>query len=126
MTEAAVQDSEAMKQISYLTMVFLPATFVAVRIPHISHVDIRLTKLQGVFGMNVKEVVPNTKGTLPHYVLTVIPLTLLTIWIVMTFQTKYYTAGQTPSFWKRLMWPFLLGKQLFARQKNSSRNATSV
>jgi Mg2+ and Co2+ transporter CorA len=31
MTEAAVRDSEAMKQISYLTMIFLPATFVAVR-----------------------------------------------------------------------------------------------
>jgi hypothetical protein len=31
MTEAAVRDSEAMKQISYLTMVFLPASFVAVR-----------------------------------------------------------------------------------------------
>ena len=31
MTEAAVRDSEAMKQIAYLTMVFLPASFVAVR-----------------------------------------------------------------------------------------------
>lgn len=30
MTEAAVRDSEAMKQIAYLTMVFLPASFVAV------------------------------------------------------------------------------------------------
>ena len=32
MTEAAVRDSEAMKQIAYLTMIFLPASFVAVRI----------------------------------------------------------------------------------------------
>jgi len=30
MTEATVRDSEAMKRISYLTMVFLPASFVAV------------------------------------------------------------------------------------------------
>ena len=31
LTEAAVRDSAAMKQISYLTMVFLPASFAAVR-----------------------------------------------------------------------------------------------
>jgi hypothetical protein len=126
MTEAAVRDSDAMKQISYLTMVFLPASFVAVRLLHISQVDTRLTKLQSVFGMNVKEIVPHTNGTLPHYALAVVPLTLLTIWIVMTFQTKYYTTGQTPSFWKRLFWPFLLGKQLFTRRNNSYRNATTV
>lgn len=30
LTEATVRDSAAMKQIAYLTMVFLPATFVAV------------------------------------------------------------------------------------------------
>jgi hypothetical protein len=30
LTEAAVRDSTAMKQLSYLTMVFLPASFVAV------------------------------------------------------------------------------------------------
>jgi hypothetical protein len=33
LTEAAVKDSAAMKQIAYLTMFFLPPTFVAVSAP---------------------------------------------------------------------------------------------
>ncbi|KAH9474784.1 hypothetical protein JR316_0013249 [Psilocybe cubensis] len=49
MTEAAVRDSAAMKQIAYLTMVFLPASFVAT-----------------VFGMNIAEIAPGTNGTLAH------------------------------------------------------------
>ena len=44
MTEAAVRDSEAMKQIAYLTMIFLPASFVAVRTSFsVRRTDSRLT-----------------------------------------------------------------------------------
>lgn len=34
LTQAAVKDSAAMKQIAYLTMIFLPASFLAVSILH--------------------------------------------------------------------------------------------
>ncbi|KAF9011850.1 hypothetical protein BDQ17DRAFT_1405449 [Cyathus striatus] len=96
MTEAAVRDSAAltcsvaMKQIAYLTMIFLPASFVA-----------------AVFGMNVKEISPNTKGTLPHYIGTAISLTIVTIWIIIAFQSRYIFPERV-TFWKRLGWPVLL------------------
>ncbi|EAU84063.2 hypothetical protein CC1G_06925 [Coprinopsis cinerea okayama7 len=90
MTEAAVRDSAAMKQIAYLTMVFLPASFVAT-----------------IFGMNVKEIVPETSETLPHYFETAAPLTLATVWIIVAFQSKYILGYEMP-FWKRLGWPILM------------------
>ncbi|KAJ7243048.1 hypothetical protein C8J57DRAFT_1452471 [Mycena rebaudengoi] len=71
LTEAAVRDSAAMKQISYLTMFFLPASFAA-----------------AVFGMNVKEITPDTRGTIPHYLAFALPTTAVTIWIIMAFQYR--------------------------------------
>ncbi|KAF9467131.1 hypothetical protein BDZ94DRAFT_1249633 [Collybia nuda] len=100
MTEAAVRDSAAMKQIAYLTMIFLPASFVA-----------------AVFGMNVKTFAPETAGTLPHYVGAAISLTILTIWIIVAFQSRYIFAEGT-SIWVRLAWPFLLFGKLVKRKEN--------
>ncbi|KJA24138.1 hypothetical protein HYPSUDRAFT_39284 [Hypholoma sublateritium FD-334 SS-4] len=95
MTEAAAQDSAGMKQIAYLTMIFLPGSFVA-----------------AVFGMNVQEIVPSTHGTLAHYAETALPLTLLTIWVIIASQNRYiFPPGL--NFWMRLGWPVLvLGKVL--------------
>lgn len=90
MTEAAVRDSAAMKQIAYLTMIFLPATFVA-----------------GVFGMNVIEINPEGKATLPHYVAVALPLTVFTAWIIVAFQGRHFYRDDAP-FWHRLAWPFVL------------------
>ncbi|CAA7269923.1 unnamed protein product [Cyclocybe aegerita] len=100
MTEAAVRDSAGtplMKQIAYLTMVFLPSSFVAT-----------------VFGMNVKEIVPDTNGTLPHYVETALPFTLATVWIIIAFQSRYIFPEYV-TFWKRLGWPVLLLARLFGK-----------
>ncbi|KDR77305.1 hypothetical protein GALMADRAFT_440828 [Galerina marginata CBS 339.88] len=98
MTEAAVRDSAGMKQIAYLTMVFLPASFVA-----------------AVFGMNVKEISPDTHGTLPHYVAAALPFTLITVWIIVASQSKYIFS-ENVSFWKRLAWPFLLLARSWGRE----------
>ncbi|KAJ3552828.1 hypothetical protein NP233_g12785 [Leucocoprinus birnbaumii] len=84
MTEAA------MKQVAYLTMVFLPASFVA-----------------AVFGMNVKEISPDTQGTLPHYVGAALAMTLATIWIIIAFQSQYLLP-EGYSIYKRFAWPLLL------------------
>ncbi|KAF9559806.1 hypothetical protein CPC08DRAFT_637387 [Agrocybe pediades] len=88
MTEAAVRDSAAMKQVAYLTMVFLPASFVA-----------------GVFGMNVSEINPGSLGTLPRYIEIALPLTLITAWIIIAFQSKYIFENQNTTFVQRLGWP---------------------
>ncbi|KJA25334.1 hypothetical protein HYPSUDRAFT_37835 [Hypholoma sublateritium FD-334 SS-4] len=90
MTEAAVRDSAAMKQIAYLTMVFLPASFVA-----------------GVFGMNISEINPGTLGNLSIYVAIALPLTLITAWIIIAFQSRYIFPEGTP-FITRLSWPVKL------------------
>ncbi|KAJ4474453.1 hypothetical protein J3R30DRAFT_3258195, partial [Lentinula aciculospora] len=66
LAEVSVRDSAVMKQISYLTMIFLPASFVA-----------------AIFGMNVIEINPDSYGTLPHYLAAAIPLTSLTVWVMM-------------------------------------------
>ncbi|KAF8963414.1 hypothetical protein BDZ97DRAFT_1919846 [Flammula alnicola] len=76
-----------MKQIAYLTMVFLPASFVS-----------------GVFGMNVREINPGTLGTLPHYIAVSISLTLLSAWVIIAFQSKYLFSTNR-SFIARLAWP---------------------
>ncbi|KAJ6535926.1 hypothetical protein DFH09DRAFT_1179170 [Mycena vulgaris] len=95
LTEAAVRDSAAMKQISYLTMIFLPASFAA-----------------AIFGMNVKEITPNTRGTLPHYLALALPLTAVTMWIIMAFQYRkkdpsrlIHEDEKETSMWSKLKWP---------------------
>ncbi|KAG0707781.1 hypothetical protein DFH29DRAFT_597534 [Suillus ampliporus] len=90
LTEATVRDSAAMKQISYLTMVFLPASLIA-----------------SVFGMNVAEINPGTLQTLAHYVETTISLTLLTIYIVITLQTHNSFHEKNATFLQRAVWPVL-------------------
>ncbi|KDR77304.1 hypothetical protein GALMADRAFT_246652 [Galerina marginata CBS 339.88] len=100
MTEAAVRDSAEMKQVAYLTMVFLPASFVA-----------------GVFGMNVNEINPGTLGTMGRYVEIAIPLTLITAWIIIAFQSKYIFPDDT-GFMKRLGWPaYLVINMMKKRQR---------
>jgi len=89
LTEATVRDSAAMKQISYLTMIFLPASFVA-----------------GVFGMNVKEINSGSLESLAHYAEAAVIMTLITIWVVVALQ-KYSPLHATEGdrFWRRVAWP---------------------
>ncbi|KAF5325041.1 hypothetical protein D9619_009599 [Psilocybe cf. subviscida] len=107
MTEAAVRDSAAvriemmlMKQIAYMIMIFLPATFVAC-----------------VFGMNVSEFNPGSLGTIPHYIAIALPLTLVTAWIIIAFQSTYIFPPNT-GFILRLAWPaYLVYKMMAMRMK---------
>jgi hypothetical protein len=103
LTQAAVKDSSAMKQISYLTMVFLPATFAAT-----------------AFGMNIRELVGDTRGTLAHYAETAIPLTLLTIYLIIAFQSKNYMGKVDASVWERLMWPVnVMVRGVFGKKRDT-------
>jgi len=66
LTEVGLQDSSALRQISYLAMAFLPLSFAA-----------------AFFGMNVTSLNPQGLVTVGQYVAIVVPLTLLTVWIVI-------------------------------------------
>ncbi|KAG2052254.1 hypothetical protein BDR06DRAFT_536498 [Suillus hirtellus] len=90
LTEATVRDSAAMKQISYLTMVFLPASFLA-----------------SVFGMNVVEFNSGSLQTLGRYVEVTVSLTLFTIYIVVTLQTYSSFHDRNAPFLTRAVWPIL-------------------
>ncbi|OAX35883.1 hypothetical protein K503DRAFT_339760 [Rhizopogon vinicolor AM-OR11-026] len=89
LTTAAVRDSAAMKQISYLTMIFLPAGFVA-----------------AVFGMNVREITDGATETLANYVTVSIVFTVITAWLVVALQSHSTFHEPGAVFWRRLAWPF--------------------
>ncbi|KAL0064677.1 hypothetical protein AAF712_008375 [Marasmius tenuissimus] len=95
LSETAVRDSAAMKQIAYMTMVFLPASYTA-----------------SAFGMNVKEVTHDDNPGVIVYIAVAIPLTVLTVWVIMTFQIKHFFQDDT-TFWMRLWWPVLLFRSVF-------------
>ncbi|KAI6127961.1 hypothetical protein EDD16DRAFT_1551259 [Pisolithus croceorrhizus] len=88
LTEASMRDSAAMKQISYLTMIFLPASLIA-----------------SVFGMNVAEINPGTYETLSHYAEATVSLTVLTAWLVIAMQTESSFWPKGSPWWRRLAWP---------------------
>ncbi|KAG6918782.1 hypothetical protein DXG01_011533 [Tephrocybe rancida] len=109
LTEAAVKDSAAMKQVAYLTMFFLPASLVA-----------------GIFGMNVKEINPSSDGTFRHYFAAAIPLTVLTCWVIIAFQFRPgRSESEEPSLaWRilgRIGWPVTMAMEFFAKKEGQDR-----
>jgi len=128
LTEAAVRDSAAIKQISYLTMFFLPSSFVAT-----------------AFGMNVKEINPESLGKVSQYIAIAVALTAITIWVIVAYQIQikepepsgdessdnlssysYFAFGgggqdKRPfrhlNLWARLSWPVVLISTLIERRR---------
>ena len=63
--------------------------------------------------MNVGEINPGTTGTISQYLALTLPLTIVTAWIIIAFQSKYIFPSGT-SFIKRLAWPiFLIQTKVF-------------
>lgn len=100
--------------------------------------------------MNIGEINPGTKGTLLHFFAAVIPLTLITIWLIVAYQIqatlprfrfnrdedegaeaegleKSYGLydGSTPlktlSWWTRLSWPVVLVSSLFEKKNRKKQ-----
>jgi hypothetical protein len=69
--------------------------------------------------MNVVEINPGSVGTLPHYFSIALPLTIVTAWIIIAFQSKYIFEEKT-TFFKRLGWPAYLLIQMIKEKKNGS------
>lgn len=68
--------------------------------------------------MNVSEINPGSNGTLPRYVEIALPLTLVTAWIIIAFQSKYIFENQNTTFVQRLGWPaYLIMKMIQERKK---------
>ncbi|KAJ3573123.1 hypothetical protein NP233_g2634 [Leucocoprinus birnbaumii] len=88
LTEATLRDSAVMKQISYLTMVFLPASFAA-----------------SVFGMNISQMSDDGRGKLTDYIVLALLLTAASIWILVALHNKQRHADENISFAARLQWP---------------------
>ncbi|KIK64875.1 hypothetical protein GYMLUDRAFT_71238 [Collybiopsis luxurians FD-317 M1] len=98
--EAAIRDSAIMKQIAYLGMTFLPASFIA-----------------SIFGMNVKEL-NSAMGTLAQFFTAATLLTATTIWIIIALQSEHFFRTEpTISFWRRLAWPAFFLRHLFIGKK---------
>lgn len=103
LTETTVRDSAAMKQISYLTMIFLPGSLIA-----------------SVFGMNVTEFNQGARQTLAHYVEATISLTLLTVYIVVTLQTHSSFHDHDAPFLRRAVWPVLTFWKIMHKTKEKT------
>lgn len=103
LTETTVRDSAAMKQISYLTMIFLPGSLIA-----------------SVFGMNVTEFNQGARQTLVHYVEATISLTLLTVYIVVTLQTHSSVHDHDAPFLRRAVWPVLTFWKIMHKTKEKT------
>ena len=100
--------------------------------------------------MNIREINPGTKGTLLHFFEAVIPLTLITIWLIVAYQIQATIPrlkfnrhvdegaeaedlegrymlydGTTPlktlSWWTRLSWPVVLVSSLFDKKVRKKR-----
>lgn len=96
LTEATVRDSGAMKQISYLTMIFLPASFTA-----------------SVFGMNVDQITGQPgQETLARYLAVALSLTCATSWLVVACQSRSPFVSEDSTLLQRAGWPvvYLLKK----------------
>lgn len=65
--------------------------------------------------MNINEINPGTLGSLPHYMAVAVPLTIVTIWVIIAFQSKYLFEDDTP-IWTRFAWPFFLAKRMLWRK----------
>lgn len=63
--------------------------------------------------MNVKEL-NGSLATFTLYFSVALPLTALTIWIVIAFNSKYLFRGKDATFWVRLAWPVLLVQTLLS------------
>jgi Mg2+ and Co2+ transporter CorA len=105
LTKATMRDSAAMKQISYLTMIFLPASY-----------------LSSVFGMNVAEINPGTLETLSAYVVSTIILTAITAWVIVALQEHSHFHPGGRYIVKRALWPVFFVYSLMVMMVTAVQN----
>ncbi|KAG2140502.1 uncharacterized protein EDB93DRAFT_1252788 [Suillus bovinus] len=107
LTIATVRDSSAMKQADFLPDNDFSPCELRCGTPNfiLSMID-STTFFQAVFGMNVKEITDDATETLFHYAVVSIAFTVITAWLVVTFQSHSPFHQPGSGFWWRLAWPF--------------------
>lgn len=64
--------------------------------------------------MNVHEIVPNTNGTIVHYIVTALAFTFVVTWVLAAYWSRYmFRPGMT--FWQRLGWPLFFVFRFFGK-----------
>lgn len=69
--------------------------------------------VQTVFGMNVTELNDGSKPNVARYLELAIPLTAVTIWIIVSLQSKAHLDDADPSMWSQIWWPVTSLMDLF-------------
>jgi hypothetical protein len=72
--------------------------------------------------MNVIELNSGTYGTLAHYAAATLPLTFLTIWIIVAFQSRFVLRDDD-AMWKKLLWPIALVRKLISRPEKQESSS---
>lgn len=67
-----------------------------------------------------------TYGTLAHYVEATLPLTLVTIWVVVAFQNSFSVRDDTGSTLTKLLWPILILGTIFSRPNKKGGRESSI
>ncbi|KAF8653660.1 hypothetical protein AX16_003811 [Volvariella volvacea WC 439] len=68
--------------------------------------------------MNVQEIVPDSGETLARFFAVALPLTFLTVWIIVALQSQYLYGRDRVSLLTRLAWPAYLAKVFWDRKFN--------
>lgn len=98
-TQESLRHGQSMKHITYLTMIYLPASFIA-----------------SIFGMNVNEIVPNTQGTLAHYFAVMVPLAAMTAWLAVAMNERL--VNPDGNVVEHMMWPVGWLKNLLKKARD--------
>ena len=69
----------------------------------------------------MKPLNPTSIPTVPVYFEITVPLTAVTIWIIVAFQSEYMF--KQASLWKRIAWPYYLVLYLFKRTEENTGRA---
>lgn len=79
--------------------------------------------------MNIEEINPGTRGNLSHYFSAAVPLTIVTAWVIVAFQTKWNQAQDEPenqiSLWRRFLWPYDYVIQYLKARRQQPRDNSS-
>jgi len=71
--------------------------------------------------MNVAEINPGSLETLAHYVKTTISFTVLTVYVVITFQTQTSFHEENAKFHQHAVWPYLFLRRWIVEQRTGAK-----
>ncbi|PPQ75033.1 hypothetical protein CVT26_011931 [Gymnopilus dilepis] len=129
MTEAAVRDSAGEPLLKDCTLLMSCDGGQLTKFNGSDEADLipnHASFVAAVFGMNVREIVPQTPNSVPIYIAVAIPFTLVTIWIITSFQSKFFFPSEQLNFWKKVLSPVLLIPRLFGKKPLEDKETRQI